>query len=95
LLFSNKITQAICTFLGKKLKQGAEMSDIYEIQEGLSEADKRNFNHRCEDCSNNEKIKVVQNYVGKKNEEKSNHEKQEITSDNSEGRSDEGKQSNY
>jgi hypothetical protein len=62
----------------------------------VSEADKRNFNHRCEDCSDNEKIiRSVQNYVGNRNEEKSDQEKEEITTENSEDRSDEGKQSNY
>jgi hypothetical protein len=54
-LLSNKITPAIYTFLGKKLKQRAEMSEKYEIQEDVSEADKRNFNHGHKDSSNNEK----------------------------------------
>jgi hypothetical protein len=50
----------------------------------VSETDKRNFNHRCEDCSNNEKIiRSVKNYVDKHNEEKSDQQKQEITTENS------------
>jgi hypothetical protein len=92
LLFSNKITQAIYTILGKKLKQSAEMSEKYEIQGDVSEADRRNFNHGREDSSNIEKIiKSVQNDVGKNSEEKSDQEKQEITSDKSEDKSDDRK----
>jgi hypothetical protein len=45
LLFSNKITQAIYTILGKELKKIAEMSQKYEFQGDVSEDDRSNFNH--------------------------------------------------
>jgi hypothetical protein len=94
LLFSNKITQAIYTILGKKLKKSAEMSEKYEIRGDVSKADRRSFNHGGEDSSNNENIiKSVQNDVGKDSEGKSDQEKQEITIGNSEDKSDEGKYS--
>jgi hypothetical protein len=71
LLFSNKITQAIYTILGKKLKQRAEMSEKYEIRGDVSKADRRSFNHGCGGSSNNEKIiKSVQNDAGKNSEGK-------------------------
>ena len=90
----SKKTQAIYRILGKELKQSAQMSGNYEIQEDLSKDVRSNFNHWHEDPSNNENIiKSVQNYAGKNSEEKSDQEKQEITRDKSEDRSDEAKHS--
>jgi hypothetical protein len=53
LLFSNKITKAIYTIPSMKLNKSTEVTKKYEIQD-VSEADRRNFNHGCEDASNNE-----------------------------------------
>jgi len=44
LLFSNNITQAIYSTLGKKLKQSIVMSEKQGIQGGENEADGRNSN---------------------------------------------------
>ena len=45
------------------------MSEKYDIQGDVSEADRRNFNHRHEDCSNNGKIiKSGQNNDAKNND---------------------------
>ena len=87
LLFSNKITQAIYTTLGKKLNQRTERSEKYEIRGDVSKPN-RSLNQGREDSSNSEKIiKLVQNDVDKNNEGQPDLKKQEITSGNSEDRS--------
>jgi hypothetical protein len=92
LWLSNKITQAIYTILGKKLKQSAEMNEKYGIQGDASEADGRNFNQGHKDSSNNkDKIKISQNDIAKNSEERFNQEEHEITSDNSDDKNNDGK----
>jgi hypothetical protein len=53
LLFSNKITQAIYSTLGMKLKQSIIMSEMQGIQGGENEADGRNSNQGHKDLRKN------------------------------------------
>jgi hypothetical protein len=55
LLFSNKITQAIYSVLGNKLKQSTVMSEKYGIQGDENEADGRNS---TKDTRTSETIRV-------------------------------------
>jgi len=90
LLFSNKITQAIYSTLGKKLKRSIVMSEKQGIQGGENEADRRNSNQGQKDFRNNKgTIKLIQNYV----EERFNQDKDETVSDNSDDKNVEGKYS--
>jgi hypothetical protein len=52
LLFSNKITQAVHSILGNKLKQSTVVSEKYGVQGDESEADGRNSNQGNKDISN-------------------------------------------
>ena len=72
LLFSNKITQAIYSVLGNKLKQSTVMREKYEIQGGDSEADR---------TPTMDTIKLIQNYADRNREEKLNQDEDETTSD--------------
>ena len=82
LLFSNKITQAIYSVLGNKLKQSTVMSEKYEIQGDDSEAAGRNSNHGHKDYRNDEDtIKLIQNDADRNREEKHNQDEDETTSD--------------
>jgi hypothetical protein len=75
LLFSNKITQAIYSTLGKKLKQSIVMSEKQGIQGNENEDDGRNSNQGHKDFRNNEDtIKLIQNDVDRKSEERFNQD---------------------
>jgi hypothetical protein len=94
LLFSNKITQAIYSALGMKLKQSIIMSEKQEIQGGENEAVGRNSNQGHKDFRKNEDtIKLIQNDVGSNNGEKFNQDKDEAVSDKSDDKNVEGKYS--
>ena len=81
-LFSNKITQAIYSVLGKKLKQSTVMSENYEIQGDKSEVDGRNCNEGNKDFRNKENtIKLTQNDVDRNREARLNQDGGETTSD--------------
>ena len=94
LLFSNKITQAIYSTLGMKLKQSIVMSEKQGIQGGENEADGRNSNQGHKDFRKNEDtIKLIQNDVDSNNGGKFNQDKDETVSDNSDDKNVEGKYS--
>jgi hypothetical protein len=82
LLFSNKITQAIYSTLGKKLKQSIVMSEKQGIQGSENEADRRNSNQGHKDFRDIEDtIKLIQNDVDRNSEERFNQDKDETVSD--------------
>jgi hypothetical protein len=69
LLFSNKITQAVYSTLGMKLKQSIVMREKQGIQGGENEAGGRNSNQGHKDFRNNEDtIKLIQNDVDRNSE---------------------------
>jgi hypothetical protein len=71
LLFSNKVTQAIYSTLGKKLKQSIVMSEKQGIQRDENKADGRNCNQGHKDFRNNQDtIKLIQNDVDRNSEER-------------------------
>ena len=80
LLFSNKITQAIHSTLGNKLKQSTVMSAKYGVQGHESEVDGRNSNQGNKDTSND-----------RNSEERFNLDKDESTRDNNGDKNDEEK----
>jgi len=83
LLFSNKITQAIYSILGNKLKKSAVMSEKYGIHGDGSEADGRNSNQGNKDISNN-----------RNTNERINQDEDDSTNDNSEDKNEEVRQIN-
>jgi hypothetical protein len=75
LLFSNKITQARYSILGKKFKQSSVMSGKYETQGDESEFDGRNSNQGNKDFRSNEDIiKLIQTDVERNSEERLNQD---------------------
>jgi hypothetical protein len=71
-MFSNKITQAIYSILGNKLKQSTVTNEEYGIQGDESETDGRNSNHGNKDIRNNEDMtKITQIYVDRNSKEDS------------------------
>ena len=80
LLFSNKITQAIYSILGNKLKQSTLMSKKYGVQGNESVVDGRNSNQGNKDISN-----------GRNSEERFNVDEDESTRDNNGDKNDEEK----
>jgi len=82
-MFSNKITQAMYSVLGNKLKKSTVTNEEYRIQGDESEIDGRHSNQGNKDIRNNDIIKVNQNEVDRNSEEKLNQEEDETTSDNS------------
>jgi hypothetical protein len=77
-----------------KLKQSIVMIEKQGIQEGENEADGRNSNQGNKDIRKNEgTIKLTENYVDRKNEERFNQDKDKTISDNSDDKNVEGKYS--
>jgi hypothetical protein len=94
LLFSNNITKAIYSTLGKRLKQSIVMSEKQGIQGGENKADGRNSNQKHKDFRNNkDKIKLMQNYVDRNSGERFNQDKDKTVSNNSDDMNVEGKYS--
>jgi len=74
-MFSNKVTQALYSILGNKLKQSTVTNEEYGIQGDESETDGRNSNHGKKDIRNNEDtIKITQIYVDRNSEERLNQD---------------------
>ena len=88
MLFSNKITQAIYSILGKKLKQSSVISGKYETQ---GEVDGKNSNQGNKDFRKNEDIiKLIQTDVERNSEERLNQD-EDGTSETSDNKNLEGK----
>jgi len=80
LAFSNKITQAIYSILGNKLKQSTVIREKYGVQGNESEVDGRNSNQGNKDISND-----------RNSEERFNLDKDESTRDSNGDRNDDEK----